>query len=260
MSGGLLERIAARCRERLQETKRRESAAAVSRRADAVPPPLDFLEPLRRPAGLNVIAEFKPRSPTRGSIRPDADVAVVAQEYERSGACAMSVLTEPEFFGSGLDRLETARRACRLPLLRKDFLTDAYQVDEARAARADAVLLIVSLLDDAALRDLLEAAFARKMEALVEVHDEHEIERALRVGARVVGINQRDLRDLSIDRGLVKRLMPRLPPDVTVVAESGLGSRESLKELRAAGCHAFLIGSHLMAAPSPAAVLRELLG
>ena len=260
MSGGMLDRIAARCRERLLATKRRESAAAVSRRAEEAPPPLDFLAPLRRADRLNVIAEFKPASPSRGSIRPGADVAALAREYERGGASAMSVLTEPDFFGSGLDRLEAARRACRLPLLRKDFLTDVYQVDEARAAGADAVLLIVSLLDDAALRDLHDAARGRKMEALVEVHDEHEVERGLSAGARLVGVNQRDLRDLSMDRGLVQRLMPRLPKEVTVVAESGLGARESLEELRAAGCHAFLIGSHLMAASSPSAALRELLG
>lgn len=256
----MLERIMRRCRERLDLARQRRSPASVARAAEEAPLPKDFTGALRRPDRLNIVAEFKPASPSRGPIRPDADVAEVAREYEAAGAAAVSVLTEPEFFGSGLDRLEKARAACSLPLLRKDFILDLYQVDEARAAGADAVLLIVSALDDPALRDLIQSAHGRGMAALVEVHDEHQLERALKAEACQVGINQRNLHDLSLDPELAMRLLPLLPPEVTAVAESGLSEREHLLRLRDAGCHAFLIGSHLMVSPVPRLALAELLG
>lgn len=250
----ILERIAGRVRERLPGSRARAGAWAA--RADAAPPPRDFSGALTRGTGLRVIAEFKPASPSRGALRPGADVRAYARAYERGGAAAMSVLTEPEFFGSGLDRLEAARESCALPLLRKDFLLDPVQVDEARACGADAVLLIVALLDDAALRDLLQAARGRGMDALVEAHDRLEVERALACGASLLGINQRDLATLSIDAGLVERLLPGVPRGIPVVAESGLERREDLVRLREAGCGAFLVGTALMAAPDPEAVLR----
>ncbi len=258
MSEGVLERIAARVRERLRERRSLVRPGRVASDADAAPPPLDFVAPLLRP-GLNVIAEFKPASPSSGPIRPGASVEAVAREYDEAGAAAMSVLTEPDFFGSSLESLGLARRACGLPLLRKDFIVDPYQVDEARAAGADAVLLIVALLDRRALRDLLEAARGRGLAALVEVHDERELDRALEEGASLLGLNQRNLRDMSLDAGLALRLLPRVPRERVVVAESGLSRREQLVALREAGCHAFLIGTHLMKAPSPGAALRELI-
>lgn len=250
----VLDRIAARVRERLPETLARAGAWAA--RADAAPAPRDFLGALTRVEGLRVIAEYKPASPSRGAIRAGADVREVARAYEAGGAAAMSVLTEPEFFGSGLDRLEAARDACALPLLRKDFLLDPVQIDEARACGADAVLLIVAMLDDAGLRDLLQAARGRGMEALVEAHDRDEAERALDAGASLLGINQRDLGTLAIDPGLALRLVPTLPREVPVVAESGIRTREDLLRLREAGCRAFLVGTTLMTAPDPAAMLR----
>lgn len=258
MTGGVLEAIASRVRERLRERKAVLRPGQLASEADAAPPPRDFLAPLQRPA-LNVIAEFKPASPSEGPIRPGASVEAVAREVEAAGAAALSVVTEPDFFGSSLDNLDRARRACDLPILRKDFVLDPYQVDEARARGADAVLLIVALLDRPALRDLLAAARERGMAALVEVHTERELDRALEEGAGLVGINQRDLSDLSVDRGLALRLLRRVPPDRIVVAESGLRTRAELEALREAGCHGFLVGTRLMRAPSPGAALRELI-
>ena len=171
----------------------------------------------------------------------------------------MSVLTEPELFGSDLDDLRRARDACDLPILRKDFLVDPYQVDEAREAGADAVLVIVSILDGAALVDLVQAAEGRGMAALVEVHDERELEHALKADAPVIGINQRDLRDLSLDPSRAARLLPHLPSEATAVAESGLSERDEIERLRRLGCNAFLIGTHLMEAERPGAALEELL-
>jgi len=256
----VLEKIVGRCKERLDLTRKRRSPASVAAAAEEALPAKDFTGALRRSDRLNIIAEFKPASPSRGQIRPDADAAEVVREYERAGAAAVSVLTEPEFFGSGLDRLEKARSSCSLPLLRKDFILDPYQVDEARAANADAVLLIVAILEDPPLRDLIQSVEGRDMAALVEVHDEAELERALKAEASLVGINQRDLRDLSLDLNLASRLLPMLPKQVTAVAESGLSRREQLVRLREAGCHAFLIGSYLMVSPKPRLALEELLG
>jgi indole-3-glycerol phosphate synthase len=250
----VLGRIADGVRARLPELRR--LAGAWAARADAQPPARDFAGALTGDPGLRVIAEFKPASPSRGSIRPDADVRAFARAFEAGGAAAMSVLTEPEFFGSGLDRLEAARTACSLPLLRKDFLLDPVQIDEARASGADAVLLIVALLDDARLRDLMQAAAGRGMASLVEAHDRAEAERALTAGAGLLGVNQRNLNTFEIDPGLVERMLPTLPRGVPVVAESGLRSREDLRRLHAAGCRAFLVGTTLMEAPDPAAALR----
>lgn len=258
MRGGVLEAIASRVRERLRERKAVVRPGRLAAEAEAAAPPRDFLAPLRRPA-FNVIAEFKPASPSEGPIRPGAPVEALAREFEEAGAAALSVVTEPDFFGSSLDNLERARGACELPILRKDFVLDPYQVDEARARGADAVLLIVRLVDRPALRDLLAAARERRLAALVEVHTEAELDRALEEDAELVGINQRDLSDLSLDRALALRLLRRVPRGRLVVAESGLRSRADLEALREAGCHGFLIGTHLMRAPSPGGALRELI-
>ncbi len=258
MTSGVLGAIASRVRERLRERKAVLRPGRLALEADAAPPPRDFLAPLRRPA-LNVIAEFKPASPSEGPIRPGASVETIAREYEEAGAAALSVVTEPDFFGSSLDNLDRARGACDLPILRKDFVLDPYQVDEARARGADAILLIVALLDRPALRDLLASSRERRLAALVEVHTERELDRALEEEAGLVGINQRDLSDLSVDRGLAPRLLRRIPRDRVVVVESGLAAKAELVALREAGCHGFLVGTHLMRAPSPGAALRELI-
>lgn len=243
----------------MREARARRSSSAMARAAEDAPPPNDFAGALRQDVGVRIIAEFKPASPSRGPIKAGADVAEIARQYESAGAAAMSVLTEPELFGSGLEELARARDACRIPILRKDFLVDPYQVDEARAAGADAVLVIVSILDGSALVDLVQASQGRGMTAMVEIHDERELEQAHDAGATVIGINQRDLRDLSLDRSLAARLLPRLPEGTTAVAESGLSEREEIDRLRALGCHAFLIGSHLMEADVPGEALAELL-
>jgi indole-3-glycerol phosphate synthase len=236
VSAGALEAILESCRRRLRETRRR----------------------VHRADRLNVIAEFKPASPSRGPIRPGADVEEIARRYEAEGAAAMSVLTEPEFFGSSVEHLEKARRACGLALLRKDFVLHPYQVDESRAAGADAVLAVVAALDGSALRDIVEAAHGRGMAALVEVHDERELERALVVEARLVGLNQRDLRDLSLDRDRATRLLPLVPGEVASVIESGLDDREQLLRLREAGADAFLIGTLLMETDDPGRALARI--
>jgi indole-3-glycerol phosphate synthase len=258
VSEDVLETIARRVRERLEERKKKLPPGRLAREADGAPPPRDFQAPLRRPT-LNVIAEFKPASPSEGPIRPAASVETIAREFEAAGAAALSVVTEPDFFGSSLEHLARARCACSLPILRKDFIFDPYQVDEARLLGADAVLLIVSLVDRVQLLDLLAAARRRGIEPLVEVHDEAELDRALEAGAAVVGVNQRDLRSLAVDRGRALRLLPRIPPDRLVVAESGLEGKADLEALRRAGCHGFLVGTALMRARSPGAALRELL-
>lgn len=254
----LLAEIVGSTRRRVAAARAGESDAALARRAATAPAPRDFVAALRGP-GIRLVAEFKPASPSRGPLRPDADVREYVAAYTDAGAAAISVLTEPRYFGSGLDRLEAARGATTLPLLRKDFVVDPYQVDEARAAGADAVLLLARLLDDEELSRLVAAAEARGMCALVEAHDAAEIGRAIEAGARVVGINQRDLGSLEIDRTLAERLLPSVPAGVPVVAESGLRDAEDLRRLRAAGCAAFLVGTRLMEASDPGAALRELL-
>ena len=212
---------------------------------------------LRR-GGPRVIAEFKRRSPSAGDIRADADVATIASAYERAGAAAMSVLTDEPHFGGSLQDLRTARGACDLPLLRKDFVIDPYQLQEAWASGADAVLLIAAALDGERLGELYSAALALGLEPLVEVHDEAELERALELSPTVVGINNRDLRDFSVDVERTLALLPLIPSDVVVVSESGLGDAEQLRRLGSAGVHGVLIGEALMRAPDPEATLRSL--
>ncbi|MBA2240743.1 MAG: indole-3-glycerol phosphate synthase TrpC [Solirubrobacterales bacterium] len=216
-----------------------------------------FREALTRP-GLSLIAEFKRRSPSAGEIRPGAEVAEIVEAYERGGAAALSVLTEERSFGGALADLEEARRAADLPILRKDFIVDPYQLLEAATGGADAVLLIVAALDRDDLAYLLEEAHALDLDCLVEVHDEPELESALEVGAEVIGINNRDLRDLSVDVGLTHELITDVPAGKTVVSESGYRSREELEELERIGVDAVLIGEALMRAEDPERALAEL--
>ncbi len=258
MKEPLLDRILARTRQRLERAREERPLESLERKAERAPRVRDFAAALRGP-GIRIVAEFKPASPSAGPLRPEAAVETWVAAYEAGGAAAVSVLTEPEFFGSGLDRLVRARRASSLPLLRKDFLLDPYQIVESRAAGADAVLLLVAALDDQALRGMLRAAAAWGMAALVEVHDEAELDRALACGATLVGINHRDLRDLSVDPGVAARLLPRVPERVDVVAESGFERPEQIRELYRMGCRAFLVGTALMRAEDPREVLERLL-
>jgi indole-3-glycerol phosphate synthase len=208
--------------------------------------------------GVGVIAEFKRRSPSAGTLRQAPDVKEMASAYERGGASAMSVLTEGPNFDGSLDDLRAVRQACDLPLLRKDFIVDPYQLHEARAAGADAVLLIVAALGDGELAGLHGEASALGLDVLVEVHDRDELRRALSVGADIVGINNRDLRDFSVDVERTFRLLPELPEAVVSVSESGIATAAQLSRLEDAGVDAVLVGEALMRAPDPEAALRAL--
>jgi indole-3-glycerol phosphate synthase len=218
-----------------------------------------FNEALVRP-GLSLIAEFKRRSPSAGEISATAVVAEQVAAYERGGAAALSVLTDEPHFGGSLEDLRSARAACSLPIIRKDFVVDPYQLFEAAVNGADAVLLIARALDDEELRSLYEQAGALDLDCLVEVHDREELERALELDAEVVGINNRDLDHGSVDLATTFDLMPDVPAGKTVVAESGISSTAELQELERVGVDAVLIGSALMAAADPEAKTRELTG
>lgn len=216
-----------------------------------------FSEALVRP-GLSLIAEFKRRSPSAGEIAGGAGVAEIVEAYERGGAAALSVLTDERNFGGNLDDLRAARLASGLPILRKDFIVDPYQLAESAVYGADAVLLIAAALDDDALSELHDEARLLDLDCLVEVHDEPELERALAIDAEVIGINNRDLRDLSVDVRRTHELITDVPAGKTVVSESGYSSPEQLDELERIGVDAVLIGETLMRAGDPEAAVREL--
>lgn len=216
-----------------------------------------FNEALVRP-GLSLIAEFKRRSPSAGLIAPDLELPGVVAAYERGGAAAISVLTDGPHFGGSLDDLGAGRAACGLPILRKDFVVDPYQLLEAAAGGADAVLLIVAALDDDALRRLYEEAQALDLDCLVEIHDEEDLERALELEFDVLGINNRDLRDMTVDVEVTHRLITDIPAGKTVVAESGYSSRDQLDELERIGVDAVLVGEALMRSGDPERAVREL--
>jgi indole-3-glycerol phosphate synthase len=210
--------------------------------------------------GRAIIAEVKKASPSRGVIREDFDPVALARRYAECGAAAVSVLTEERHFQGSLQYLADIRRAVDLPLLRKDFLVDAYQIIEARAWGADAVLLIVAILGDRELADLLAAARDTGLDALVEAHTAEEVDRALGAGARIVGVNNRDLRTFVTSLSTAEGLRPRIPAGVIAVAESGIDTPADIARLEAAGFHVFLVGEALMRAPDPGAKLALLLG
>lgn len=254
----ILDEIVAARRESLAQAKARIQLSDLERRPQYREPRRDFAARIAS-AHPAIIAEVKKASPSRGVIRSDFDPVAIARAYAAAGAAAVSVLTEERFFQGRLEYLESIRAHITLPLLRKDFLIDSYQIVEARAWGADAVLLIVAILDDAQLGDLLAAARQLGLDALVEVHTAPELERALRAGSTLVGINNRDLHTFVTSLATAERLRPLVPPDVTVVAESGIDSAADIARLRAAGFEAFLIGESLMRAPDPGAQLRALL-
>ncbi|HEY3021768.1 MAG TPA: indole-3-glycerol phosphate synthase TrpC, partial [Solirubrobacteraceae bacterium] len=226
---------------------------AVAARGDERP----FSEALARP-GVSIIAEYKRRSPSAGTIREGSSVTDVVCAYERGGAAALSILTEPRHFGGSLDDLREARATTFLPILRKDFIVDAYQLYESAAAGADAVLLIVAALEPRELARLYEEARAIDLDVLVEVHDEEELEVALEVDADNIGINNRDLSDFSVDLERTFDLLSDVPAGKTVVSESGIETRDQVDELERVGVDAVLIGELLMRAPDPEEALREL--
>ena len=253
----ILARIVARKREELaaprtplQTLEKRANQALADRR--------DFREALRKcqPA---IIAEMKKASPSRGVLSHSFDPACLAREYELGGAAALSVLTDQSFFQGSLEDLRAARGAASLPVLRKDFTVDEYHVVEAAAHGADAILLIAAILDDRQLRELRELAARYRMAALVEVHTEAELERALAAGADMIGVNNRDLKTFAVALETALRIAPGIPVGVVRVAESGIHSAADIRRLRDAGFDAFLVGEHLMQSAEPAESLRGLM-
>ena len=258
----VLDEILAVKRDEVAAARAARPLADVEAAARLAEPARGLRAALARPPGapVRVLAEIKRASPSAGPIRPGADPAAIAAEYAGAGAAALSVLTDRRYFDGDLAFLARCRGAVSLPLLRKDFLVDPYQVAESRAAGADAVLLIVAALAPAQLAELLAAASAYGLDALVEVHDRAEVEPALAAGATLVGINHRDLRTLQIDMSLTAAIAGTLPAGTVVVAESGIRTAADVERMGAAGAHAVLVGEHLMRAPSPGRALRELRG
>jgi len=257
-TGTVLDRILEARRAEVDHRKRVLPETALKYGVKAAPPVRDFAAALSRDA-INVIAELKPASPSRGIIRDPFDSAALGKSLEAAGAAALSVLTEGEFFRGSLKNLRDARKEIALPVLRKDFIFDPWQVWESRANEADSFLLIVAALSGEQLRELLGLGRELGMEPLVEVHTREELDRALAAGARIVGVNNRDLKTLNVRVETSYEVIEQIPEECLAVAESGLRSHDDLKKLRAAGFDAFLIGEHLMLAPDPAAALRTLL-
>jgi indole-3-glycerol phosphate synthase len=252
-----LDELVGATREAVHRRKRERPLAELEREAGSQPEGRPFAEALSRP-GTSLVAEHKRRSPSSGTIREGASCAEVVTAYERGGAAAVSVLTEEAHFGGSLADLREARAATELPLLRKDFTIDRYQLYEAKAAGADAVLLVVGAMSQGELAGLYREAHSLDLDAIVEIHDEEELERALEVDADVLGINNRNLEDFSVDIQRTFDLLADVPAGKVVVSESGIKSREQIDELEQVGVDAVLIGEILMRAPDPEAAVRAL--
>jgi indole-3-glycerol phosphate synthase len=260
----VLQRILSETREELERRKRGlpldalQGRLATDRARSLDAKPGGFHKALAQP-GIGVIAEFKRRSPSAGPLGGAADVATIANAYEQGGASALSVLTEGPNFEGSLDDLGVARAACRLPILRKDFIVDPYQLYETRAVGADAVLLIVAALRESELASLHKLALALGLDVLVEVHDREELACATRIGAHLIGVNNRDLHDFTVDVKRTSRLLGAMPPGAIVVSESGIVVPEQLRELEREGVSAVLVGETLMRASDPRQALFVLL-
>lgn len=256
----MLEEILAHKRTEIEEARDRWPVRTLEEQAARLTPPRSLLQSITDPQGPahRVIAEIKRASPSKGLLREDLDPVDVAGRYQRAGAIGVSVLTDRRFFRGSLEDLARVRSHVDLPLLRKDFLIDPYQVYEARAHGADAVLLIMRVLEDAQFAGLLKLTRSLGMEALVEVHAERDLDRALAEGARLVGINNRDLSNFTVDLSVTEHLMPRIPSDVVVVSASGVQTQEQVRSLESKGVRAFLIGEILVTATDPEGKLREL--
>ena len=252
-----LDPIVQATRDEVERRKRERPLAELEREADRRPEGRPFQEALARPS-TSLIAEHKRRSPSAGEIRTGSSVTEIVRAFERGGAAALSILTEERHFGGSLDDLTEARAASELPILRKDFTVDPYQLVEARAVGADAVLLVVGALDRDTLASLYQEARALDLDALVEVHDSEELEVALEVDADLIGINNRDLQDFSVDIAKTFDLLVDVPAGKTVVSESGIVYREQIEELERVGVDAVLVGETLMRAADPEAACREL--
>jgi indole-3-glycerol phosphate synthase len=259
-SKNILERIVAARRASVAHRKRVLPDVALKLAVEKkVAPPRDFPAALARAGKINIISELKKASPSRGVIREEYAPAVLAASLEEAGAAALSVLTEEDFFSGSLGDLKEASRVTKIPILRKDFIVDPWQVWETRAAGADSFLLIAAVLNDAELRELLKLGRGLKMEPLVEVHSREELDRVLDAGARIIGVNNRDLRDFQVHLETSLGLAEAIPEECIAVSESGLRTYDDLARLQRAGFDAFLIGEHVMQSADPAVALRALL-
>lgn len=254
----VLEKILAAKREAVEKARQAMPLAELMRQARESEPPRDFKAALMT-KGLSIIAEVKRASPSRGVIAEPVDVSHLARQYQEGGASAVSVLTEEDFFSGSLDDLRRVKALTPLPVLRKDFIFDPYQVWESRAAGADAVLLIASVLDLVPLRQLILLAWQLQLTPLVEVHEVGELGRAIEAGADVIGVNARNLSNFAVDLRVPLSLAPVIPPGIVKVAESGIKTRDDVVQLQQAGYQAVLVGETLMRAEDPIQTLRELI-
>jgi len=262
MTRDILSEIVARKEADVEKARRVLPAGELRARAEAAPPPRPFLAPFTgaNRSGVNIIAEVKRASPSKGPIRLDLDPSKLAGAYAAGGSAAISVLTDAPYFQGSLADLAAVRSAVDLPVLRKDFILSDYQVYESRAAGADAILLIVRILPLQALKALYQLSKSLKMDVLLEIHAETELETAMAVGARLIGINNRNLKSFKTDTRTAMRLADHLGPDRIPVAASGIRTKEDIAANLAAGIHSFLIGESLVRSANPAAMLREMAG
>jgi indole-3-glycerol phosphate synthase len=255
----ILDQIVATKRQEIRRAKEQLPESRLRRQLPAAPPIRDFLGALARPGPIRLIAEVKKASPSKGVIRADFDPVAIARIYQEHGATCISVLTDERYFQGSLEYLRRIRQSVDLPLLRKDFILDPYQVVEARAAGADAVLLIAECLDDAALRGLHDAVIELGMTPLVELYEPENLPRVLEAGARLIGINNRNLRTFEVDLGHTLRLRQQIPSDRIVAGESGIRTRADVLRLQSAGVNAMLVGETLMARADVGAAVDDLL-
>lgn len=256
----VLNRIIDHKRGEVAEAKRLRPVEGLQDQLASAPPVRDFVAALRAKSDVALIAEVKKASPSAGIIRADFDPVAIAQTYERHGAACLSVLTDEHFFQGHLDYLRAVRQAVQIPVLRKDFIIDRYQVVEARAAGTDCILLIAECLDDCHLRDLYFYASELGMESLIEIYDPENLDRVLKLDPALVGVNNRDLRSMVTDLDHTVRLAPRLPESTLLVSESGIKSRADVDRLKAGGARAMLVGETLMRSADIGRAVDELLG
>ena len=259
----ILEKILRRKREEIAERSNTVSIEELKMQAAKADPVRGFIASIEQRIVDNkaaVIAEIKKASPSKGVLRENFDPAAIASSYDKHGAACISVLTDKDFFQGGEDYLQQARAACSIPVIRKDFIIDPYQVYEARAINADCILLIVAALNDAALQELLDLAHALGMDVLMEVHDEEELQRALKTGARLIGINNRNLRTFDTSLSTTIDMLDKIPEDRIVVTESGIHTPDDVKLMRDNNVHTFLVGEAFMKADEPGSKLAELFG
>jgi indole-3-glycerol phosphate synthase len=260
MSETVLDKIVAAKRREIADCRARTSETELRRKLADAPPPRDFFAALAAPGPIRLIAEVKKASPSAGVIRSDFDPVAIAKIYEEHGASCLSVLTDEPFFQGRLEYLEAVRAEVAIPVLRKDFILDSYQLLEARAAGADAVLLIAECLDDCNLRKLHNEAIELGMTPLVELYDPENLDRVLEAGATLVGVNNRDLRTFRVDLEHTLRLRPRVPDHCVMVSESGVKTHADVQRLEAAGVDAILVGESLMRQPNIGVAVDQLLG